>query len=202
MKVGAIILAAGEGKRFGEKKQFIMFEGKPLYKHVYDKLLNVFNEENIVVVGVEIKGGITRTQSVYNGLKYFEGKNLDRVVILEAARPLVTIQQIKEISFIDYPSVSFVMPLVNTIVFKNGSYVNRDEMYELLVPQSFDYKLLYNAYCTNKYQDVTDDTRIIYEEYNIKPKFIETSQNLFKVTYQRDLAILESINELMKEGKI
>ena len=35
-----IILAGGKGTRFGGQKQFLEINGKPLWKHVFDKLSN------------------------------------------------------------------------------------------------------------------------------------------------------------------
>lgn len=202
MIYGAIILAGGSGTRFGnEKKQFFEFHGKKLYEIVLEKVLKIINKENIVVVGVDVPGGNTRSKSVQNGLAFLND-SVDRVIILEAARPLVTISQIKQILDCNYDSVSFVMPCVNSPIFRNGNYINRQDLYDLLVPQCFNYSLLKKAYGTCKYDDMTDETRVMFEEYGIKPYFIETSQNLFKVTYKRDIAVLESIYQLMEENKI
>lgn len=202
MIYGAIILAGGSGTRFGnEKKQFFEFHGKKLYEIVLEKVLKIINKKNIVVVGVDVPGGNTRSKSVQNGLAFLND-SVDRVIILEAARPLVTVSQIKQILDCNYDSVSFVMPCVNSPIFRNGNYINRNDLYDLLVPQCFNYSLLKRAYDTGKYDDMTDETRVMFEEYGIKPYFIETSQNLFKVTYKRDIAVLESIYQLMEENKI
>ena len=179
MNFSALILAAGSGKRFGDiKKQFMLFEGKELYKWVLDQTLCVLPRERIVVVGVDVPGGDTRSKSVINGLDALP-LDTERVIILEAARPLVTSEQIEQLLSDEHPSVSFVMPCVNTVVYRNGTFINRNELYDLLVPQAFDYCLLKKAYDTKKYLDSTDETRIMFEEYGIKPFFIETRQNLF-----------------------
>ena len=202
LKNAAIILAGGTGSRFGnEKKQFFVFHGKMLYQIVLDKVLECVERDNIVVVGVDVPGGETRTKSVINGINHLTN-DYDRVIILEAARPLVTKEQIRTLLDDDSPSVSFVMPCVNTPIYRNGNYINRNELYDLLVPQAFNFKMLKDALSTCKYNDYTDDTKIMFEEYGIVPKLIETKQNLYKVTYKRDIAVLESIEELMKEGKI
>ena len=62
--LGAIILAGGNGERFQGKKQFYVINGKPLWRHVYDKIQTVLENNNIVVVGVDIPGGKSRTESV------------------------------------------------------------------------------------------------------------------------------------------
>lgn len=197
-KIVAVILAAGKGERFKGQKQFFTLNGKMLWQHVYDKVVNLFDKERIVTVGVDIEGGKTRSQSVINGLKYFYNQQPDRVIILEAARPLVTKQQIEILIEENYPSVSFVMPLVNTVVWREGTYIDRNNLYELLTPQTFSYKMLLEAYESNKFYDMTDETRVMFEYYGIKPKFIETTPNLLKVTYQRDIPIIKEIMENFK----
>ncbi len=192
MKLGGIILAAGKGVRFQGKKQFIELNGKALWLHVYDKLLQVVKKENIIVVGVDIEGGETRSESVKKGLNELNN-SIDRVIILEAARPLVTVHQIEILLNDKNKSSTFVMPLVNTVIYKDGRYINREDLYELLTPQAFDFKLLKAAYNSGKYHNKTDETRVMFEEYGIKPNFIETGENLLKVTYKKDIPIIETL---------
>ena len=197
-KIGIIILAAGKGTRFQRKKQDVEFHGKPLWKHSYDTALSITGKESIIVVGRDVPGGETRSFSVINGLEALP-KDTDKVLILEAARPLVTKKQLEILIKDEASSSSFVMPLVNTVIGRDGTYYNRSDFYDLLVPQAFDYKKLLVAYKTGKYTDMTDETRVMYEEYGIKPHLIETEQNLFKVTYPRDIAVLELIYQKLHE---
>ena len=46
---------------------------------------------------------------------------------------------------------------------------------------------------------MTDETRVMFEYHGIRPHFIETGNNLFKVTYPGDLDIIESIYQAQKE---
>ncbi len=192
MIYSALILAAGKGTRYNGKKQDIVFHNKQLWQYAYDTALEVIEHDHIVTVGKDILGGETRTGSVLNGLKALP-RDTDRVIILEAARPMVTTEQVRLLLADPHPSVSFVRPLVNTVAYRDGRYINREELYDLLTPQAFDYKMLLEAYESNRFTDVTDDTRIMYEFHGLKPYFIETGSNLFKVTYMGDLDIIESI---------
>lgn len=192
MKYGAIVLAAGSSTRYGEKKQDLEFHGKPLWRHSYEVAMRVVGQENIIAVGKDMPGGDTRTGSVIKGLKALPS-DIDRVIILDAARPMVTEMQIRELLENSNPSVTFVRPLVNTPIFRDGTYVNRSEMYDMLVPQAFDYKLLLEAYESGQFQDMTDETRVMFEYHRIKPTLIETDNNLYKVTYPGDLYVIESI---------
>jgi 2-C-methyl-D-erythritol 4-phosphate cytidylyltransferase len=94
------------------------------------------------------------------------------------------------------------MPLINTVIKRDGAYVNREDYYDLLTPQAFNFKLLYEAYKNNNNHSYTDETRIIFERFNIKPTFIQGGENLVKLTYHKDLPILEKLFHMQKEGKI
>jgi len=99
MRIISILLAAGSGSRFGEKKQFFKLKGEPLFQYS----LNVINkidiiketylvlpEEDVERVKIfsfkpvkKVAGGKERQDSVYNALK--EIKDCDIVVIHDAA---------------------------------------------------------------------------------------------------------------------
>ena len=189
---GAILLAAGQGTRYHGRKQDLVFHGKTIWRYAYETALSVVGERNIVAVGKDIQGGATRTGSVMIGLNALP-KGIDRVILVEAARPMVTKAQIEQLLNDPYPSSSFVRPLVNTVIYRDGTYINRSDLYDLLTPQAFDRNLLENAYQSGRFNDMTDETRVMFEYHGIKPHFIETESNLFKITYPGDLEIIESI---------
>lgn len=198
---GAILLAAGSGTRYHGKKQDLEFHGKPLWRYAYETVLEVVGQENIVAVGKDIKGGDTRTGSVMIGLAALPD-DIDRVIIVEAARPLVTKVQIEQLLNDSCPSSTFVRPLVNTVIYRDGTFINRGDLYDLLTPQAFDRRLLQEAYQSNRFNDMTDETRVMFEYHGIKPHFIETESNLFKITYPGDLEIIESIYKTQIEDGI
>lgn len=195
--VFAIILAGGSGTRFGgdTRKQFLMFHGKELWRHIYDTVTSVLPKENVVVVGIDIPGGKTRSGSVKNGLDWVNEKGCcRRVVCLEAARALVTKQQIRQIVESDSPSCCFVNPVVDTVILTDKTYLVRSECRHLVSPQAFDFKLLYQAYEDCDLSEMrTDETRLMNDTYGIKPEFLEGADNLYKVTFPKDIAVLEAI---------
>ena len=90
-RVSAIIPGAGEGSRFGEKKQFKDLNGEPLWAHtlepfilsslideivfvVEETLVNIIKRSGIFKQFVKkkeikiTKGGLTRMDSVLNGI--------------------------------------------------------------------------------------------------------------------------------------
>lgn len=117
---GAILLAAGQGSRYHGRKQDLMFHGKPLWRYAYDVAIEVVGKGNIVAVGKDIPGGVTRTGSVMNGLEALPS-SIDRVIIVEAARPMVTKEQIIQLLEDSFPSSTFVRPLVNTVIYRDIS---------------------------------------------------------------------------------
>lgn len=203
--VYVIVLAGGSGTRFGGsvKKQFLKFHGKELWRHVYDTALKVLPKENVVVVGVDIPGGSTRSESVKNGLDWVNSQgDCRRVICLEAARVLVTEEQIREIAECGSPSCCFVNPVVDTVILTNKTYLTRSECRHLVSPQAFDFELLYKAYKDCDLSEIrTDETRLMNDTYGIKPDFLEGGENLYKVTYPKDIAILEAIYVNMTNGK-
>ena len=200
MNCAAVLLAAGKGTRYKGTKQDVIFHGKPLWRYAYETAAAVVGTDRIVAVGKDIPGGETRTASVIRGLEALPA-DTERVVLVEAARPMVTRGQISALLEAPHSSVSFVRPLVNTVIFRDGRYLNRNELYDLLTPQAFDYRLLLEAYHTGRFQDMTDETRVMFECYGIKPYFLETESNLFKVTYPGDLNVIEGIyQQQMEEG--
>lgn len=198
---GAILLAAGLGTRYHGKKQDLEFHGKPLWRYAYETALEVVGQDNIVAVGKDILGGVTRTGSVINGLKALP-KDIDRVIIVEAARPMITKAQVKQLLEDAHPSSTFVRPLVNTVIYRDGTYINRSDLYDLLTPQAFDKNMLMQAYQNGRFNDMTDETRVMFEFHGVKPHFIETESNLFKITYPGDLEIIESIYKSQIENGI
>lgn len=198
---GAILLAAGSGTRYHGKKQDLIFHGKPIWRYAYETTLAVVGEGNIVAVGKDIPGAATRTGSVMNGLGALP-ENVDRVIIVEAARPMVTKDQVLDLLNDPYPSSTFVRPLVNTVIYRDGTYINRNELYDLLTPQAFNKNMLWEAYHSNRFNDMTDETRVMFEFHGVKPHFIETESNLFKITYPGDLEIIESIYQTQVKNGI
>ena len=128
----AILLAAGKGTRYRDVKQDLVFHGKEIWRYPYDLLVSILGADHVVVVGKDVPGGDTRTASVLSGLKALPS-TAERVIIVEAARPMVTETQVRELLEDGHPSTSFVRPLVNTVIYRDGTYINRNELYDLRV---------------------------------------------------------------------
>lgn len=193
IKTSGIILAAGEGLRFGKRKQFIKLDGRPIWKWSYAAAINILDE--VVVAGVDFPGGKTRQESVKISLNYIKG---NKIIIFDAARPLVTQEQIRKIldKLKHCVSVSFAIKPTNTI-YDHG-YYKRQNLQELQVPQGFQANFLRRAHKLTKQTNATDDTKLIQEIFDINPIFLKGKINLYKLTYPSDLNIIKL---LIKGGK-
>ena len=108
----------------------------------------------------------------------------------------MTVDQLQTLIETDSDSITFVAPCVDTIIKKDKTYLNRSECLRMQTPQAFNYDLLKRAYQTGKYNDMTDETRVLFEEYGIEPTFVEGGENLYKVTYPNDIFIIENFIEV------
>ena len=216
---GVVIVAAGTGSRMnmGINKQFIKLEGKEIIAYTIEKFYNNSNIEDIVVVVKEDEseffkkeildkynfknvkiayGGKERQDSVYNGLKLLDEK-CDVVLIHDGARPFVSdkiidksIEEAKE-----HKAIVVGVPVKDTIkVIDNDKNIvdtpNRNVLWAVQTPQTFDYNILIDAYkdaFKNKFYG-TDDAMLV-ERIGYKVKMLEGSYNNIKMTTQEDLNI-------------
>ena len=137
LKVGAVIVAAGSGQRFGdESKVLVPVAGKPMIIYSLELFASVETVKRIVVVAgphsmervskvvaasgqamVEVcLGGATRRESVQRGFERMPN-DLDLVAIHDAARPLATTEMV--LSLIEAAATSGaavpVLPVSDTI---------------------------------------------------------------------------------------
>ena len=208
--VVAIILAGGEGKRFGDMKQFVLIHGKSVLAHTVEKFFglakiiivpepvfpdavliakkNKFENFSLVV------GGSTRQESARIALQYAH-KHCEprKVIITDADRPLITRGTIqKGLDLLEeYDCVVAGCKTVNTICEFKDSYkvLSRDHMFDLLMPQFFKFKDIYEAHEKTEKKNVTDDSQLLDGK---RIKFLEISfWEGLKLTYPGDYEIFE-----------
>lgn len=108
MSIGAVVLAAGEGKRYGGNKLIAEFKGKPIILRVIDALEGI---ERVVIVGKyaqELLPLLKNEIVIYNpyweegmstsiklGVKFFQEK--DGILIVLGDMPLITKDTIQKI---------------------------------------------------------------------------------------------------------
>lgn len=191
IKFSCIILAGGNGTRFGTKKQFIEWNGKPLWEHVYDKCIQVSDD---IQTDFKKYPHLGRMGAVMYGARKAK---YPIVVILEAARPAVTVNHIEHIAFLahTFDSVSYAIPSTDSLYdVSQKKHVNRKDIYQLQIPQAFNRKLLLRAFkLRNKKITYTSETILMQDALGIKPHLLPGDYNLWKVTYPSDLVVIKEM---------
>lgn len=222
MKVSAIILAGGKGKRMKANisKQFIMLKDKPILYYTLDRFIKNPNVDNIVLVlpkdEIEyckkniiekynlkidfiVEGGAERQDSVYNGLKALE--DTDIVLIHDGARPFVSNKIIEEgiQKAIEFGGAApGVMPKDTIKIKDSNSFsketLDRSTLVAIQTPQVFKFSEIIKCHEKIKKDNitVTDDT-MVYEMYGNKVYLYDGDYENIKITTPEDLLLGEKI---------
>jgi 2-C-methyl-D-erythritol 4-phosphate cytidylyltransferase len=211
-----LITAAGRGERLdlGYNKVLFEIKGKTILAYSVEfflkdkevdeiilvinqndeeKIRDLFNEEKIKYV----YGGITRQESVLNGLKAVRNPY---VFIHDGARPYLENSDIKKIKE-KLKTTACVLgakvkeSLARMSFSKLKNYVNRDEYILLKTPQAFKTEEILQAHlqANEKNNSYTDDASLYIEEMNKDVEVIEVNEMNIKMTTKLDIMILEEI---------
>jgi len=214
MKLYAVIVAGGSGKRMGAEipKQYLEIAGKPVLMHTIEKF-KAFNESiEIITVLPEdqlrfwaelqkkhsfsiphtlVKGGKTRFFSVRNGLKFVETPSL--VAIHDGVRPFVSIETIKR-CFDTAVNLGNAIPVIppsdsfRMLTEKSSSSINRLLLRQVQTPQVFRSELIKKAYLQDYIPEFTDDASVL-EKAGIKINLVDGNRENLKITNPEDLII-------------
>ena len=174
MKVTAIVLAAGSGKRMNSDvhKQYLLIKDKPVLYYSLkafeesevDNIIlvvgsgeveyckkEIVEQYNLTKISAIVEGGKERYHSVYEGLK--ASGDTAYVLIHDGARPFLTkdiiARAIEEVKKCQACVVG--MPVKDTIkIADEACYAketpNRAFVWQVQTPQAFSYGLIYDAY--------------------------------------------------------
>ena len=175
-RIHAILLAAGEGNRFGPElpKQFVRLAGEQILARSLrviaaagvDTIVVVANPnwlaETRAVVAAEapgiptsvLVGGATRNESTRNGLAGLHAAPDDVIVVHDAVRPLVPLEVIRRaiepVASGEADSTDTVIPSADTLVVVEGGDVveipDRSRFRRGQTPQVFRHEVLARAY--------------------------------------------------------
>ena len=221
MKVGAIIPAAGRGKRIGASvpKQFLEIQGEPLLHHTltvfaYCKLISyvvlVMPRADVDEVGKDwlnkyeivrevVVGGEQRQDSVYNGFNSLEEKT-DIVVVHDGVRPFTTPQMITATvkAAQQHGAAITAIPVSDTVKQAADGFVkqtvSRDGLWRVQTPQAFQCGLLQQAFKKAKKDSYygTDEGSLV-EYLGERVKVVPGSELNIKITRKEDLVLGESL---------
>lgn len=148
-----------------------------------------------------VEGGATRQQSVYNALSTLPRAQGVPVAIHDAARPFVKERLIVELNREAglYGAAAPGIAVVDTVksVDEEGfikEHLKRESLTAIQTPQVFELSKLLSAYeqAAGELAAFTDDTEI-YSRYFGRVKMVEGDKELFKVTFEGDLARAEEV---------
>jgi 2-C-methyl-D-erythritol 4-phosphate cytidylyltransferase len=214
MKKIALIVAAGSGSRMGafKPKQFLELQGKTVIWHTIKAFEVAYPNIEIVLVlneawlmeGINIQadfpnlkiqlaiGGETRFHSVQNGLKHVDEAAI--VFVHDAARCLITPQLIKNCANVaeKLGSAIPIIPVTDSIrtITESGESVaaNREMLKIVQTPQTFQAKILIEAYKCSYKTNFTDEASVV-EAAGKSVHLCEGDIENIKITTPLDLAI-------------
>ena len=221
MKVGAIIPAAGRGKRIGASvpKQFLEIQGKPLLHHtltvfasckLIDYVVLVMPRTDVDEIGKDwlnkyaivrevVVGGEQRQDSVYNGFNSLE-EGTDIVVVHDGVRPFTTPQMITATveAAQQHGAAITAIPVSDTVKQAADGFVkqtvSRDGLWRVQTPQAFQCGLLQQAFKKAKKDSYygTDEGSLV-EYLGERVKIVPGSELNIKITRKEDLVLGESL---------
>ena len=217
MQTYCIILAAGNSKRFSDKKNklFSNIYGSPLIFFTLINILKVFTKSEIFIVINKnlskkhqsylktftqnnlIIGGKSRFESLRNAIQCFE-KDAN-LLIHDAARPNINKNLIKKIKDeIESNNVYSVVPYTDiTDTLKNKKLnkyhsVKRSQFINTQTPQALKLNNVSRKIISSTRINVTDESEI-FDKYKFKTKYLLGSNTNIKVTNKNDLSLIKKL---------
>jgi 2-C-methyl-D-erythritol 4-phosphate cytidylyltransferase len=212
-----VIVAGGSGSRMKSEipKQFLPIKGLPVLMHtikafydynksikiivvlpasdlkIWEELCEVYNFSLPLKIAV---GGKTRFQSVKNGLDMI---NTDGVVAIhDGVRPLVNTEIISasfQIASLHGSAISAVRLTESIRVTDKDETktIDRSKFRTIQTPQTFQVKILKQAYKIPELSEFTDDASVV-EKAGFKISLFEGSYRNIKITTPDDLIIADA----------
>ena len=221
MLAGAVIVAAGEGRRMnaGMNKVYLPLFGKTILENTVAAFENCKKIDEIIVVSDDtekcgrllvgfkkvtaiVSGGKTRQESVKNGLEKCKS---EYVAIHDGARALILAEDIEKVigAAEKYGAAALGVKCKDTLKLADedgfiAKTADREYLYQIQTPQVFITKEIKKMHseCAGGF---TDDCAVA-ESFGKRVKIVEGSYDNIKITTPEDLIIAEKILE-KRNGK-
>lgn len=214
MSKAAVIVAGGSGSRMGKEipKQFLLINNKAILLHTITAFVDAYPDIRIILVlhadyweytrqilqesnvhhPIEfVRGGITRFESVKNGLARVVDEEI--VFVHDAVRCLVSSQLIRKCAdtALEYGSAIPVIPVRDSLRKweKNTGYthaVSRQDLYIVQTPQTFKSEIILKATQMDDDASFTDEATVV-ESMGLSVHLIEGEEKNIKITFPEDL---------------
>ena len=219
----AIVVAGGEGKRFGDDlpKQYHNLGGRPVVSYcldlfersdLIDEIILVVSEDFLVYASSAIvdkygyrkvqkitTGGETRQESVHAGLTACP-TGIDLVIIHDAVRPFLAKDLMHEaiVTASSTGAAVLAVPARESIkIVKNKKIEKtllRDTVWIAQTPQVFKFDSILDAHKRAlAAENEATDDSALYEQYCGEVTVVHGSYNNIKITTRGDLALAEEI---------
>jgi len=216
-RVSAIICAAGSGKRFGQKKQFVYLRGKPVLEWTLERFQAHPEVGPIVLVLPDeqdrkhyqmrypkildvVRGGDQRQDSVWQGFRLIDKDRTDLVLVHDGARPLVGADLISRVIAEAHSSGAAIpiIPLMDTMKeVQDGQVirtVDRTRIFRVQTPQGFLYSTLKTAMdAARRVRFYGTDEAMLVERAGMPVRAVEGDPRNIKITTPLDLRIAEAL---------
>lgn len=200
MRIWAILVAAGSGRRFGAPKHSVTLDGFELWQLGRKSLLEGGVDEVVAVGDMAggIPGGPRRRDSVAAGLAEVPF-DVDFVLVHDAARPLASPALVRRVidrlRLEDVDAVVPVVPVPDTLKLTLGENVvrtvDRAHLVRAQTPQGFRGEVLRRAHEVDT-ADATDDASMV-EGLGGSVATVPGERENLKVTYPEDLDLVRSL---------
>lgn len=214
----ALIVAAGSGTRFGGEvpKQYLPLGGRPVLRHSIETFLAHPGISDVrVVISPEhrslydgavsglrvmapVMGGASRQESVRNGLESLAEAKPERVLIHDAARPLLTAAIIDRtlMTLHDASGAIVAVPVTDTLKRARNDIVaetvERTGLWRAQTPQGFRYGEILAAHRRAAGASLTDDAAVA-EAAGLPVRLVMGADDNFKITTSDDLRRAERL---------
>lgn len=209
MNIG-IILAAGASERFKSRvyKQYLKLNGKEVIFYsisamraskCFDEVIAVVDQDEYEKGYIKnkysitcIPGGTNRNKSIKNALDYVKSHyNATKIVFHDCSRPIINSDSFK--IFIDllneYDAVSMCTNIVDSLVTKEGQFIDRKNYSLIRTPEAFVFDKIYADFDETK-----KDTAIINQLFDKSNIHLYNNNTFdFKITYPEDLFLAEQL---------
>jgi 2-C-methyl-D-erythritol 4-phosphate cytidylyltransferase / 2-C-methyl-D-erythritol 2,4-cyclodiphosphate synthase len=206
----ALILAAGRGTRAGgdKPKQWQDLAGKPVVAHALAQfshlpcvlVIHPDDRARAIALGTDaliVEGGATRDASVANALRALSGLGVDRVLIHDGARPLVSRAVIDRVNAALDHSPAAAPALAVTDALWTGSDArvtgtrDRAGLYRAQTPQGFHFDAIFAAHAAHP-GGAADDVEVA-RAAGLDVAIVEGDEDNLKLTFAADFARAEAI---------